>query len=857
MLADGVEIETGEPICGRRIGGGDSASARGIGLLGNWFDELRIPEHPDCHGPQHHRGRERIHDASPSAHRRVDHLSGLFGRETQAVVGEPGGVSRERRQMVLHAPQRTDDFRHRLLPLVRPLGEHFRERLLEHPGNVRAKLAEPRDRLLAMRQQTGHVGPTRVGRGSGEQKMQRAAETVDVGASVDEMGIGRLLGGHEVDGPYGEARIGEALVDVAVPCQLLQPRMQPRQAQIEHLDHAVVPQQQVARLDIAVDDVFRMGVFKSERRLQRAVQSLLDLEGPLAADFAGEVHAADKIHHQKIVAFDLAGVERGDDVRMRQRRSDLDLPPEPLHRFDVLRLGRQDELHRDVALHQHVMSAIDLAHAAVSNGLNQQIAAEHELVGFSLPELFCLIAGKLAGGEQFVRDGFQRLDRLVALETVAEPSEVVLGQNAGVREHRQQIADGRIHEVCRTAADVTTKTRLDETPSLQPRPRSRNLRYGARNTGCRSGFWDHPDGGTEGWSDGEQNDRISSHSTHLSVSPSLRLSGYYTLRYKRRPGRLRATGTNALIHTHPGSTLLPQQRRAKITAVRPRSGCQQCRTRTRSRFQSFSICHVSQSATTRPAAAGHSDSLEVRLLGMVDFDSATALQEWLVYELSGRADTQGALLLCEHPPVISIGREGSRGDVQAEDRDLESARLDLRWVSRGGGAVLHCPGQLAVYPLLPLDRLGLGVAEYRRRLESALLDVCHEARVPAKRLENDPGLWSRGGQIAHFGATVKSWVSQHGIWLNVCPEPAFLRMIRSSAAYPAVRDDELAATQPEGSLSSRVTSLQDQLLRRIPMHKIREATIRHVAAAFGYSNVHTYTGHPQLTRTQRRVCVRI
>jgi hypothetical protein len=54
-----------------------------------------------------------------------------------------------------------------------------------------------------------------------------------------------------------------------------------------------------------------------------------------------------------------------------------------------------------------------------------------------------------------------------------------------------------------------------------------------------------------------------------------------------------------------------------------------------------------------------------------------------------------------------------------------------------------------------------------------------------------------------------------------------------------------------------VTSLQDQLLRRIPMHKIREATIRHVAAAFGYTNVHTYTGHPQLTRTQRRVCVRI
>lgn len=245
----------------------------------------------------------------------------------------------------------------------------------------------------------------------------------------------------------------------------------------------------------------------------------------------------------------------------------------------------------------------------------------------------------------------------------------------------------------------------------------------------------------------------------------------------------------------------------------------------------------------------------MRLLGLVDFDSAAALQEWLVYELSGRVDTQGALLLCEHPPLASIGREGSRADVQLEDRELASNRMDLRWVSRGGGAVLHCPGQLAVYPLLPLDRLGIGLGEYRRRLESALLDVCHEARVPAKRLENDPGLWSRGGQIGHFGATVKSWITMHGMWLNVCPEPGFLRMIRSSAPHGSA---DLAAEgdSSDAVRTSRVTSLQDQLLRRIPMHKIREAAIRRIAAAFGYNNVHTYTGHPQLARTKRRVCVR-
>lgn len=278
---------------------------------------------------------------------------------------------------------------------------------------------------------------------------------------------------------------------------------------------------------------------------------------------------------------------------------------------------------------------------------------------------------------------------------------------------------------------------------------------------------------------------------------------------------------------------------------------------------------MSGAPTSCRATAERSASLEVRLLGLLEFDSALRLQERIVYELSGRNDRQGVLLLCEHPPLISIGREGSRSQVLASEEELAACEVPVRWVSRSGCAVVHAPGQLAVYALLPLDRLGISPAEYRARMETAMLDVCHELRTPAKRIDGSPGIWGRCGQVGHFGAAVRWWVTMHGMWLNVCPEPGWLQRIRSDAVQwrstPAV-DLGGAATpgkrsRPESSpahppvLERRVSSLQEQLMRRVSMSAAREGMIRRLAAAFGYETVHAYTGHPDLVRRTVRVCI--
>ena len=230
-------------------------------------------------------------------------------------------------------------------------------------------------------------------------------------------------------------------------------------------------------------------------------------------------------------------------------------------------------------------------------------------------------------------------------------------------------------------------------------------------------------------------------------------------------------------------------------------------------------------------------SLEVHLLGVVDFDSALLLQRHLVYETSGRNDRQGTLLLCEHPPIITVGREGSSADIPADQHELTSRNLEVRWLNRGGGALMHAPGQLAVYPILPLDRLECGLEQYRSRMETAVADTCRELRVATQRNAGDPGVHCRCGQFAFLGAAVKSWVSYHGLFINVSPRMDLIRLVRSAPA------------------GSRIASLAAQRLRPTSMHSVREAMVRHLVHQFGYDRFHLYTGHPLLKRERRRVHV--
>ncbi len=240
-------------------------------------------------------------------------------------------------------------------------------------------------------------------------------------------------------------------------------------------------------------------------------------------------------------------------------------------------------------------------------------------------------------------------------------------------------------------------------------------------------------------------------------------------------------------------------------------------------------------STTWSTSNRTSDTLEVYLLGIVDFDSVLFLQERLVYEISGRSDKLGGLLICEHPPMVTIGRDGSQTDLLADPGEFVARQMEVRWTNRGGACLVHAPGQLAVYPVVPLDRLGFGLANYRSRLEQAVIDMCRELQIPAHRNPNEPGVFCRCGQTAALGVAVRSWVAYHGLFVNVCPNLDLVRMVRSNRC------------------GERTTSLSAQRLRKTSMHAVRESIIRNLVASLGYETYHFYTGHPLLRRTRRRV----
>ena len=231
-----------------------------------------------------------------------------------------------------------------------------------------------------------------------------------------------------------------------------------------------------------------------------------------------------------------------------------------------------------------------------------------------------------------------------------------------------------------------------------------------------------------------------------------------------------------------------------------------------------------------------SDGLSVHLLGCVEWRSAKALQDRLAFELGGRADRHGFLLLCEHPPTVTVGRAGSRADLLADEHDLTSRSMGIEWVARGGGVVVHSPGQLCAYPVLPVDGDPLTPVLLRDALVSAAVRVCEDLRVRCDVTPDMAAVSARCGVVAEVGCAVRDGVSRWGLFVNVAPAMEFPRMAR----------------RPGGGVPSSFSACRHN---PVAMPAVRSSLIRHVADGLGYETVHTFTGHPALRRTRKSVYV--
>ncbi|CAN5804652.1 lipoyl(octanoyl) transferase LipB [soil metagenome] len=175
------------------------------------------------------------------------------------------------------------------------------------------------------------------------------------------------------------------------------------------------------------------------------------------------------------------------------------------------------------------------------------------------------------------------------------------------------------------------------------------------------------------------------------------------------------------------------------------------------------------------------DALERRWLGRIEYRAAWQLQHELVAARS--ADTiPDTLLLLEHPPVLTLGRQSDPSHVRASAEELQRRGVDVVRAERGGEVTYHGPGQLVAYPIVKLAQRGLLLRPFVRALEQAMIETAAGFGVAAGRRDGYPGCWCAPTsavprKLGALGLRVERGVSYHGIALNVTTRLADFELI--------------------------------------------------------------------------------
>ncbi|MEG1700965.1 MAG: lipoyl(octanoyl) transferase LipB [Alistipes sp.] len=171
-------------------------------------------------------------------------------------------------------------------------------------------------------------------------------------------------------------------------------------------------------------------------------------------------------------------------------------------------------------------------------------------------------------------------------------------------------------------------------------------------------------------------------------------------------------------------------------------------------------------------------------LGVVDYAACWQMQQRLFdallaekalrnpQEVRAETDLVGTILLVEHPPVYTLGKSGHTENLLIDRAALERLGAQFFHIDRGGDVTFHGPGQVVCYPILDLEKLGIGLREYIAALEEAVICTVGAFGITAGRIAGASGVWIHvaGGmprKICALGVRSSRFVTMHGFALNV------------------------------------------------------------------------------------------
>jgi lipoyl(octanoyl) transferase len=207
-------------------------------------------------------------------------------------------------------------------------------------------------------------------------------------------------------------------------------------------------------------------------------------------------------------------------------------------------------------------------------------------------------------------------------------------------------------------------------------------------------------------------------------------------------------------------------------------------------------------------------------LGLIGYADAYALQKRIV-----SAHKTGAIgdvfLLCEHPPVITQGRNGKREHLLASEHLLRQRNVEFFETSRGGDVTFHGPGQMVGYPILNLAAIRKDVVWYVRMLEEVMIRATADFGIAAVREAGKTGIWvvqheAAPEKLGAIGVHISRWITSHGFAYNVSTDLRYFDLI-----------------VPCGIAGRKATSLEKLLDRAVSSGEVAPLLVRHFGEVFG------------------------
>ncbi len=207
-------------------------------------------------------------------------------------------------------------------------------------------------------------------------------------------------------------------------------------------------------------------------------------------------------------------------------------------------------------------------------------------------------------------------------------------------------------------------------------------------------------------------------------------------------------------------------------------------------------------------------------LPRLSYQKAWSLQKKIVSaKIKDKMHTDVVLLL-EHEPVFTIGRNGDEKNLKVSEGFLKGMDISVIRIERGGDITYHGPGQLVVYPIVNLRDAGLGVKQFVFKLEEIMIRTAADWGVSAERNVKNPGVWIKDKKLGSIGITVRRGISFHGFAFNV-----------------NLLIEPFNWINPCGLKDVTMTSMRQELGCELSMDRVRKTVRNHFSSVFGVEPV--------------------